>query len=557
MGATPPSHHMGDYPSALSVWQSPEQCSSLPWPNSEPNVASGIGTGTGMRVGSDIQNGLHCQDSTTKGATPILYEGQAIDETQIKKSTIEYRTNDSNYLNPKKEPADSDMGTDQVLSPVNISNPSSVPLLLNSDGHLADSGVANGSMNPPPITPTKLQLPFSPPPLPVHLQQHSNYSVPQSSLLRAESLPQIPQTFAAPSSVDNYPSIHGNRGDMGHPFAPPPMPPRKVMSAINLTAINPTSNVYEAPVPPKRAPLPNFGPPPPKRPNTLQRCYSQPNIPTRQNHQVLDHLMSILSEEQELEPSDSEMFGSSSNIMSQHVPWGCYPEPGQLSQINAMSMPVLNDPDRYQHYNYLSSAQHMQHAMRTSEPYLNQLPLQSTGYMPRLPPIDRPPAHVAKPPEILEAQGQESDDHSSECSIFQYENRLNSTGGPEQRRSDGSDSMCRGGLHSYQGGSLPNISNLGEISSHCIFPSRLEPEDPCDNVFGSPLSGRALNSAVPYFEFGVREGVKSSSSSVTQVSIVALCDNSIYSDLLVRRLREVGVGQDYLQERRNREKNFV
>lgn len=516
----PPPPHISEYPSALGVWQSPDQCSSLSW-LSNPNTASemgtgaGMGTAAGMRVGSDVQNGI---DNTV---THMQYDAQSIDEGQTKKSTIEYRTNDSGlYLNPKKEP-DPD-----ISEVVDISNPSSnLPPTSNSDSNLVES-VTDGSMNPPAITPTKIQLPFSPTtPLPPHLQSNSNYGSPQSTLLRAESMPQIPQTFAAPSSMDNYPSFHGNRGDL-YSFAPPPIPPRpplrQVMSAVNLTALNPARDVYERPVLPKRAPVSNFAPPP-KRPNTLQRCYSQPNIATTQHHHMLDHLMSILSEEQELpepEPSDADMFGgSSSNIMSpENVPWGgCYPEPGQLSQINAMSMPVLNNPDRYQHYDYLSSSQHMHHAMRTSEPYLSQLPLQSTGYVPQVPPIDRPPAHVAKPPEILEAQGQESD-QSSECSIFQYENRLNSTGAAEQRRSDGSDNICRGGLHAFhQTGSLPNISNLSEMSSHCIFP-RLEPEDPSDNVFNSPLSGRNMNS-VPYFDFSARDGVKNSTSG-TQVCVM-------------------------------------
>lgn len=522
MGAPPPPHHMNDYPSAFDVWQSPEQCPSMPWFHNAtsgmvPGAGMGSGMGSGMRVASDIQNGVHSQDSSmATGISSVQYEGQSTDESQIKKSTIEYRTNDSgHYLNLKKEP-DSDIpeGVDKVLS-VDISNPSSVPAITNSDSNLAETAT-NGSMNPPTITPTKLQFPFSPP-LPSHLQQH--YGASQSTLLRAESLPQIPQTFAAPSSMDNYPGLHGNRGDIDHSFAPPlvPLRPlRQVMSAINLTTLNPTRDVYEGPVLPKRAPMSSFAPPPPKRPNTLQRCYSQPNITTTQSHQMLDHIMSIVAEDDqellEAEPGDADMFESSSNIMSPHVPWGCYPEPGQLSQINAMSMPVLNDSDRYQRYNYLSSSQHMQHSMRTSEPYLNQLPLQSAGYIPHLPAIDRPPAHVAKPPEILEAQGQESD-QSSECSIFQYENRLNSTGAAEQRRSDGSENICRGGLHSFhQTGSLPNIS---EMSSHCIFP-RLDADEPCDNVFGSPLSGRNL-STMPYFEFGPRDGVKSSSSS-TQVS---------------------------------------
>lgn len=533
MGAPPPPPHINDYPSALGVWQSPEQCSSLPWMcNSDPNVASGMGTGAGMRVGSDTQNGMHCQDNTvTAGTGHMQYEGQSTDDGQVKKSTIEYRTTDNgHYLNPKKEP-ESDMteGVDKVLS-VDISNPSSnLPPVTSGNSNLVDSAT-DGSMNPPSLTPTKLQLPFSPTPLPAHLQQHSNYNTPQSTtLLRTESLPQIPQAFAATSSVDSYPNFHGNRGD-GYPsFAPPPMPPRQplrqVMSAVNLTALNPTRDVYEGPVLPKRPPTSNFAPPPPKRPNTLQRCFSQPNIPTAQPHnQTLEHLMSIIiSEEQELlepEPVDADMFGSSSNITSPHVPWGCYPEPGQLSHINAMSMPALNNPDQYQHYNnFLSNSQHL-HAMRTSEPYLNQLPLQSTGYVPHVPPIDRPPAHVAKAPEILDAQGQESD-QSSECSIFQYENRLNSTGAAEQRRSDGSDNISKGGLLAYhQTGSLPNISNLGEMSSHCVFP-RLDPEDPCDNVFGSPLSGCNPGS-MPYFKFGAyHEGVKSSSSGA-QVSDIVL-----------------------------------
>ena len=510
MRAPPAPPHMSDYPSALGVWQSPEQCSTLPWLcNSDPNPASGMGTGSGMRVGSDIQNGMHCQDPTV--TTHIPYDGQSVDDGQTKKSTIEYRTNDSgHYLNPKKEP-DSDMP--EGVDPSSSTN--------------ADSNTGtDGSMNPPAITPTKIQLPFSPTPLPAHLQSHSSYGAPQSTLLRAESLPQIPQSFAAaPSSLDNYPGLHGNREDV-YPFPAPPRPPlRQAMSAVNLTALNPTKDVFEGPMLPKRPPMSNFAPPPAKRPNTLQRCFSQPNIATTQHHQMLDHLMSILSEEQELpepEPSEAaDMFGgSSSSIMSPHVPWGgCYPEPGQLSQINAMSMPVLNNPDRYQHYDYLSSSQHMHHAMRTSEPYLNQLPLQSTGYVPHVPAIDRPPAHVAKPPEILEAQGQESD-QSSECSIFQYENRLNSTGAAEQRRSDGSDNICRGGLHAFhQTGSLPNISNLSEMSSHCIFP-RLDPDDPSDNVFNSPLSGRNIGS-VTYFDFGPRDGVKNSTSS-TQVLAVVL-----------------------------------
>lgn len=560
MGAPPPPPHMSDYPSALGVWQSPDQRSSLPWMcGSDPNAASGMGTGAGMRVGSDIQNGMHCQDSTvTAGPAHVQYEGQSIDEGQIKKSTIEYRTNDSgHYLNPKKEP-DGDIadGIDKVL-PVKFSNSSSeLPPVSISDSSLVDSAT-DGSMNPPAITPTKLQFPFSPTPLPPHLQSHSNYNTPQSTLLRTESMPQIPQTFAAPSSVDGYPSLQGNRVDV-YPFAPPPIPPRpqlrQVMSAVDLTALNPTRDVYEGPILPKRAPVSNFVPPPPKRPNTLQRCHSQPNIATTQQHHMLDHLMSILSEEPELpdpEPGDPDMFDSSSNVMSPQVPWGCYPEPGQLSQMNAISMPVLNDPDRYQHYNYLASSQHMHHAMRTSEPYLNQLPLQSTGYIPRVPPIDRPPAHVAKPPEILEAQGQESD-QSSECSIFQYENRLNSTGTVEQRQSDGSDNICRGSLYGFHAGSLPNLS---EMSSHCpVFP-RLDTEDPCDNVFGSPLSGRNLN-AVPYFEFGTRDGVKSSSSG-TQVSDHMISSMVLVVMCVVRRPRGAEGAQDCHQERKNKEKNFV
>jgi len=502
MGAVSPSQHMNNYPSAFDVWQSPEQCPSMPWfHNATSGMGPGTGMGSGMRIGSDMQNGVHSQDSA------ITTGMGSLDEGQTKKSTIEYRTNDSgHYLNLKKEP-DSDIpeSVDKVL-PVDIPNPSSSvpPVVTNSNNNLAETAT-DGSMNPPTIMPTKLHLPFSPP-LSSHLQQHSSYGAPQSTLLRTESLPQIPQTFAAPSSMDSYPSLHDNRGDIDHPFAPPPAPLRQAVSDINLTGLNPTRDVYEGPMLPKRAPMSNFAPPPPKRPNTLQRCFSQPNITTTQNHQMLDHIMSIVAEEDqdllEAEQSDADMFGSSSTIMSPHVPWGYYPEPGQLSQFNTMSMPALNDPDRYQHYNYLSS----------SQPYLNQLQLQSTGYIPRLPAIDRPPAHVAKPPEILEAQGQESD-QSSECSIFQYENRVNSTGAAEQRRSDGSENICRGSLHSFhQTGSLPNIS---EMSSHCIFP-RLDVDEPCDNVFNSPLGGPNISS-VPYFEFGARDGVKSSSTS-TQVS---------------------------------------
>ena len=55
------------------------------------------------------------------------------------------------------------------------------------------------------------------------------------------------------------------------------------------------------------------------------------------------------------------------------------------------------------------------------------------------------------------------------------------------------------------------------MSSHCIFP-RLEPEDPSDNVFNSPLSGRNMNS-VPYFDFGARDGVKNSTSGA-QVQVM-------------------------------------
>lgn len=530
MGASapPPPPHMSDYPTALGVWQSPEQHSPFPWMhNSDPNIASGMGTGAGMRVGSNIQNGMHCQDNTV-GTTHMQYEAQSVDEGQVKKSTIEYRTNDStSYLNPKKEP-DSDIADDQVL-PVDVCNPTSnLPPVTKSNGSLVDS-VTDGSMNPPTMTPTKLQVPFSPTPLPPHLQSHSNYGAPQSTTLsRTESLPQIPQTFAIPSSMDSYSGLHDNRGDpYSYSFAPPPMPPRpplrQVMSAIDLTALNPTRDVYEGPVLPKRAPAANFQPPPAKRPVTLHRSISQPNIASTQHHQMLDELMSILSEEPELpepEPNDADMFRSSPNVMSPHGPWGGYPEPGPLSQINAISMPVLNDPNRYQQYNYLSSSQYMHHAMRTSEPYLNQLPLQPAGYIPRVPPIDRPPAHVAKPPEILEAQGQESD-QSSECSIFQYENRLNSSGAAEQRHSDGSDTF-RGGLdpdYHQLARSLPNISNLGEIGTHPrVFPrlGNLGVEDPCDNVFNSPLSGHNLNSV---FDFTPHHGVKSSSSS-TQVRLI-------------------------------------
>ena len=478
----------------------------MPWLGSDPNASSGMTSGNGMTAraigtgaGNDNQNGMHCQDNVAK----IQYEGQPLDDggQSKKKGTIEYRNNDSgHYLNLKKEP-DSDIqeGVDISRTPTNF-----LPTSTN------DNSAADGSMNPPAITPTKIQLPFSP--LPPQLQSNSNYTTPQSTLMRTESLPQIPQTFGAPSSLDNYPSLFSNRGE-GYPFAPPPMHPRpplrQVMSAVNLTALNPTRDVYEPPVLPKRAPLSNFAPPPPKRPHTLQRCFSQPNITVTNHHQTLDHLMSILSEEQELpepEPSDVDMFtGSSSNIMSPHVPWGgCYPEPGQLSQISAMSMPVLNNPDQYTNYDYLSSSQHMQHSMRTSEPYLNQLPLQSTGYVPS---VERPPAHVAKPPEILDAQGQESD-QSSECSIFQYENRLNSTGAVEQHRSDSSDTMLRGGLHVYhQTGSLPNIN---EMSSHTMF----HPEDPSDNVFNSPLTSR---NSIPYFDFGPRDGVMKNSTSGNQV----------------------------------------
>ena len=525
--APPPPPHMSDYPTALGVWQSPEQHSSFPWMRgNDPHAASGMGTGAGMRVGSSIQNGMHCQDNTV-GTTHIQYEGSSVDEGQVKKSTIEYRTNDStSYVKPKKEP-DSDIAEDKVLS-VDMCNPSStLPPVTNSNGSLVDS-VTDGSMNPPTMTPTKLQVPFSPTPLPPHLQSHASYGAPQSTALsRAESLPQIPQTFAIPSSMDNYSDLHGNRGDSYlYSFAPPPMPPRpplrQAVSAIDLTALNPTREMYDGPVLPKRAPASSFQPPPAKRPNTLHRSISQPNIASNHQHQqMLDDIMSILSEEPELpepEPGDADMFRPSPNVMSPHGPWGGYPEPGPLSQISAMSMPVLNDPNRYQHYNYLSSPQHIHHSLRISEPYLNQLPLPSSGYVPHVPPIDRPPAHVAKPPEILEAQGQESD-QSSECSIFQYENRLNSTGAAEQRHSDGSDTF-RGGLdpaYHQLARSLPDISNLGEITAHRVFPrlGNLGAEDPCDNVFNSPLSGHNFNTV---FDFTSHHGVKNSSSS-TQVRV--------------------------------------
>ena len=242
----PPPTHISEYPSALGVWQSPEQCSSLSW-LSDPNAASGMGTGAGIgtaagvRVGSDVQNGMHCQDSTV---THMQYDGQSIDKGQTKKSTIEYRTNDSGlYLNPKKEPDPPDIA--EVVDPSSNLPPTSTNY---NDSNLVES-VTDGSMNPPAITPTKIQLPFSPTtPLPPHLQSNSNYGPPQSTLLRAESMPQIPQTFAAPSSMDNYPSFHGKRGDL-YSFAPPPMPPRpplrQEMSAVNLTALNPARDVYE------------------------------------------------------------------------------------------------------------------------------------------------------------------------------------------------------------------------------------------------------------------------------------------------------------------------
>jgi len=164
--------------------------------------------------------------------------------------------------------------------------------------------------------------------------------------------------------------------------------------------------------------------------------------------------------------------------------------------------------------------------------------------------MERPPAHVAKPPEILDAQGQESD-QSSECSIFQYENRLNSTGAVEQHRSDSSDTMLRGGLLAYhQTGSLPNIN---EMSSHSMFHNRLDPEDPSDNVFNSPLTGR---NSIPYFDFGTGGGVMKNSTSSNQVytSSVKCCSDSVCNG---RRPREVEDGQGYHRGRKSKEKNFA
>ena len=534
MPAIPNNLPPTDYPSCLGPWQSPPEQSSLSWLHNPPGMGAGMG---------NVQNGMHYPEAPVYDAAPA-------EDVATKRSTIEYQPED-NGVSFKKEPENETRSPDKALpdtSSASISSVATTPV----------DTVASGTMNPPSMLPAKstASVSFNIMPLPNHLQDRGNMGY-GGGLMRAESLPQINRPYAP----CNF-GLNSNKEEMVvDSFVPPPMPPR-AMSEYNLHIAKPPVEIV--PVLPKRPPAYDSYVPPAKRPNMLSRSYSQPNIhvASHRPNTTLDALMTILSEEQPELPADPEPTNGAaadvfkphdSDMMLQHNAWGYYPEPGQLSQVPALSMPVLSEGDRFQQHNYFSSPMHYQHVMRNSEPHLNQLPIQG-NYPPRVPAIDRPPAQIVKPPEILEAAGAQESDQSSECSIIHYENRrnlLNSTG-TDQRRSDGSDSLARTALHNFTG-SLPNLANfgVGEFAGNCMYP-RLEPEcDPCDSVF-SPVSGVNLGSA-SRFEFNIRDGVKTSSSSI-QVS--SLLHVHALQSLDIRRPREAGEGQDYHRERRNSERNF-
>jgi len=499
MPALPNHLPSADYQSALSPWQSPPEQGSLSWLHNPP-AGTGIGAGMG-----NVQNGMHYPDTM---APP--YDAAPADDATAKRSTIEYQPDD-NSGGFKQEPEDE--SPDTVLPEVS-SNVASA----SSAATTPVDTIPSGSMNPPSILPAKsvASVSFNTMPLPSHLQAHGNMHD-YGGLMRAESLPQIHRPFAP----CNFGLNSTKEDTVVESFVPPQMPAR-ARSEFNLNNIARPA-VEFGPVLPKRPPAYDSYVPPPKRLSMLSRSYSQPNIHVASHHPntTLDTLMTILDEDLPSEPeatnSAADMFKPhDSDIMLSHNTWGSYyPEPGQLSQHPAISMPVLSEGDRYPQQNYYHSSLHYQHAMRNSEPHLNQLPMQG-GYPSRVAAIDRPPAQIVKPPEILEATGAQESDQSSECSIIHYENRrnlLNSTG-TEQRRSDGSDSLARTALQNFTG-SLPNLANFaGEFSGNCLYP-RMEPEyDPCDSVF-SPASGVNLGSK-SRFDFNIRDGVKTSSSS-TQV----------------------------------------
>ena len=477
------------------------------------------------------------------------FDAAPADDVTAKRSTIEYQPND-NSGGFKKEPEDE--SSDKVLPEAS----SNIAPSASSAATTPVETITSGSMNPPSILPAKsvASVPFNPTPFPPHLQDRGDTGY-GGGLIRAESLPQIHRPYAA----YNF-GLNSTREDtVVESFVPPQMPAR-ARSEFNLNIHTNRPTVNFVPVLPKRPPAYDSYVPPAKRSNMLSRSYSQPNIHVASHHpnNTLDALMQILDEEPELpdepEPTNNaDMFKPhDSDMMLPRNTWGYYPEPGQLSQMPAISMPVLSEGDRYQQHNYFSSPLHYQHVMRNSEPHLNQLPMQG-GYPSRVPAIDRPPAQIVKPPEILEATGAQESDQSSECSIIHYENRrnlLNSTG-TDQRRSDGSDSLARTALHNFTG-SLPNLANFGgEFSGNCLYP-RIEPDcDPCDSVF-SPVSGVNLGS-VSRFDFNIREGVKTSSSS-TQVRCPYHIDTLLPFD--IRRPSEVGEDQGCHRGRRNRERSF-
>jgi len=492
-----PNHLPTDYHSALNPWQSLPEQGSLSWLHS-PLAGTGMGAGMG-----NVQNGMRYPDAM---APP--YDGPPADDATAKRSTIEYQPNDNGEF--KKEPEDE--SPDSILPEA-----SNIPSASSTATTPVDT-MPSGSMNPPSILPAKsaASVSFNTIPLPLHLQNRENMRD-YGGLIRTESLPQIHGPYA--SCNVGLPST--KKDAVVESFVPPQMPAR-AMSEFNLNNIHINRPTVEfGPVLPKRPPAYESYIPPPKRLNVLPRSYSQPNIHVASHHPntTLDTLMTILDEDLpgEPEPSAADVFKphDSDIILPQNTWGGYYPEPGQLSQHPAISMPVLSEGDRYPQ-NYYQSSVHIQHVMRNSEPHLNQLPIQG-GYPSRVSAIDRPPAQIVKPPEILEASGGQESDQSSECSIIHYENRrnlLNSTGG-EQRRSDGSDSLARTALHNFTG-SLPNLANFGgEFGGNCIYPRMDHPDscDPCDSVF-SPVSGVG---PVSRFDFNnIRDGVKTSSSS-TQV----------------------------------------